>query len=80
MMWLSSRHTSMLPNAPCAEEATRLGLTVRSTLGVLDRAAEKGWLDLPYVAQASAPQQTFGFHPPGSNRLLGDDARRKGQA
>lgn len=29
------------------EEAARLGLTVTGTLGVLDRAAEKGLVDLP---------------------------------
>ena len=61
------------------EEATRLGLTVTATLGVLDRAVAKGWLDLPDVSAVCA-QQTFGFHPPCSigcwRLMLGGKAKR----
>jgi predicted nucleic acid-binding protein len=61
------------------EEATRLGLTVTGTLGVLDRAAEKGWLDLPDVL-SRLRATNFRVSPTLLDRLLAVDARRKGQA
>jgi predicted nucleic acid-binding protein len=60
------------------EEATRLGLTVTGTLGVLDRAAEKGLLDLPDVL-SRLRVTNFRVSPTLLDRLLADDARRKGK-
>jgi predicted nucleic acid-binding protein len=61
------------------EEATRLGFTVTGTLGVLDRAAEKGWLDLPDVLRRLRATN-FRVSPTLLDRLLAVDARRKGKA
>lgn len=58
------------------EEARRLGLTVTETLGVLDRAAERGLVDL--VSAFSRLRQTnFRIDPTLLERLLAADAGRK---
>ena len=51
------------------EEARRLGLTVTGTLGVLDRAAERGLIDLA-AAIASLRQTNFRIDPSVLERLL----------
>ena len=58
------------------EEARRLGLVVTGTLGVLDRAAERGLIDLASVI-ASLRQTNFRVDPALLDRLLAADRRRK---
>jgi predicted nucleic acid-binding protein len=58
------------------EEARRLGLAVTGTLGVLDRAAERGLIELaPAITRLR--ETNFRAHPVLLNRLLAADARRK---
>jgi predicted nucleic acid-binding protein len=57
------------------EEARRLGLTVTGIIGVLDRAAERGLIDLD-SAFARLPQTNFRIDPALLDRLLAADARR----
>ena len=60
------------------EEARRLGLTVTGTLGVLDRAAERGLIELAPVL-ASLRQTNFRIDPALLDRLLAvDSLRRRG--
>jgi predicted nucleic acid-binding protein len=61
------------------QEAERRALTVTGTLGVLERAAEQGLLDLP---TALARLQTTNFYLPTNlvRDLLARDTVRKGQA
>lgn len=58
------------------EEAARRGLVVTGTLGVLDRAAEKGLLDL---ADAFRRLRTTNFRVPPAllERILADNDQRK---
>jgi predicted nucleic acid-binding protein len=58
------------------EEAVRLGLVVTGTLGVLDRAADKGLLDL---ADAFRRLRTTNFRasPTLLDRILADNDQRK---
>lgn len=58
------------------EEARRLGLTVTGTLGVLDRAAERGLIELA-GAIARLRQTNFRVDPGLLDRLLAADARRR---
>ena len=58
------------------EEARRLGLTVTGTLGVLDRAAERGLIDLA-PAFARLRQTNFRINPALMERLLAADAQRQ---
>jgi len=58
------------------EEARRLGLTVTGTLGVLDRAAEQGLVELR-SAFTRLRQTNFRIDPALLERLLADDARRR---
>jgi predicted nucleic acid-binding protein len=58
------------------EEARRLGLTVTGTLGVLDRAAERGLIELA-PAIAHLRQTNFRVDPGLLDRLLAADARRR---
>ena len=58
------------------EEARRLGLTVTGTLGVLDRAAERGLIDLA-PAFARLRQTNFRVNPALMERLLAADAQRR---
>lgn len=58
------------------QEARRLGLTVTGTLGVLDRAAERGVIELvPAIARLR--QTNFRIDPSLLDRLLAVDGRRK---
>ncbi len=58
------------------EEARRLGLIVTGTLGVLDRAAERGLIELvPAIARLR--QTNFRIDPSLLDRLLAADGRRK---
>lgn len=61
------------------QEAERRALTVTGTLGVLERAAEQGLLDLP---TALARLQATNFYLPVNlvRDLLARDAARKGEA
>jgi predicted nucleic acid-binding protein len=58
------------------EEAVRLGLVVTGTLGVLDRAAEKGLVDL---ADTFRRLRTTNFRvsPALLDRILADNVQRK---
>jgi predicted nucleic acid-binding protein len=60
------------------QEAERRALTVTGTLGVLERAAEQGLLDLP---TALARLETTNFYLPTNlvRDLLARDVARKGQ-
>lgn len=58
------------------EEARRLGLTVTGTLGVLDRAAERGLVELTHTL-ARLRQTNFRIEPALLDRLLAADARRR---
>jgi predicted nucleic acid-binding protein len=58
------------------EEARRLGLTVTGTLGVLDRAAERGLTELA-PALARLRQTNFRVDPALLDRLLASDAKRR---
>ena len=58
------------------EEARRLGLTVTGTLGVLDRAAERGLIDLA-SAVGRLRQTNFRVDPALLDRLLAADKRRR---
>jgi len=59
-----------------AEHARRLGLTVTGTLGVLDRAAERGLMELaPAIARLR--QSNFRVDPSLLDRLLAADARQR---
>jgi predicted nucleic acid-binding protein len=58
------------------EKVRRLGLTVTGTLGVLDRAAERGLLELaPAIARLR--QTNFRIDPGLLDRLLAADGRRR---
>lgn len=57
-------------------EASRRNLTVVGTLGILDRAAERGLLDLPDVL-ARLEQTSFRATPMLLKSLLERDAKRK---
>src|SRR5208283_2077866 len=58
------------------EEARRLGLSVTGTLGVLDRAAERGLIELaPAIARLR--QTNFRVVPALLDRLLAADERRQ---
>jgi predicted nucleic acid-binding protein len=57
------------------EEARRLGLIVNGTLGVLDRAAQRGLIELAPVI-ADLRQTNFRVDPILLERLLAADARR----
>jgi len=57
------------------EEARRLGLAVTGTLGVLDRAAERGLIHLP-SAIARLRHTNFRIDPALLDRLLAADAER----
>jgi predicted nucleic acid-binding protein len=58
------------------EEARRLGLTVTGTLGVLDRAAERGLIDLPSAISALR-YTNFRIDPSLLDQLLASDRLRK---
>ena len=58
------------------EEARRLGLTVTGTLGVLDRAAECGLIELA-PAITALRQTNFRVNPMLLDRLLAADGRRR---
>ena len=58
------------------EEARRLGLTVTGTLGVLDRAAEGGLIELA-PAITALRQTNFRVNPMLLDRLLAADGRRR---
>lgn len=58
------------------QEARRLGLTVTGTLGILDRAAERGVIELvPAIARLR--QTNFRIDPSLLDRLLAVDGLRK---
>lgn len=58
------------------EEARRLGLIVTGTLGVLDRAAERGLIELaPAIARLR--QTNFRIDPVLLERLVAADGRRR---
>lgn len=57
-------------------EAARRNLAIVGTLGVLDKAAERGWLDLPN-ALAHLQQTSFRAAPMLLDSLLERDAERK---
>ena len=58
------------------EEACRLGLPVTGTLGILDRAAEHGLIELaPAITRLR--QTNFRVNPSLLDRLLAADARRR---
>jgi predicted nucleic acid-binding protein len=58
------------------EEARRLGLAVTGTLGILDRAAERGLMELaPAIARLR--QTNFRIDPALLDRLLAADSRRR---
>jgi predicted nucleic acid-binding protein len=58
------------------EEARRLGLIVTGTLGVLDRAAERGLIELaPAIARLR--HTNFRIDPALLDRLLAADGRRR---
>ena len=62
--------------AKAVEEARRLGLPVTGTLGILDRAAEHGLIELaPAITRLR--QTTFRVDPSLLDRLLAADARRR---
>ncbi len=58
------------------EEARRLGLAVTGTLGVLDRGAEHGLIELA-AAFARLRQTNFRIDPALLDRLLAADAQRR---
>jgi predicted nucleic acid-binding protein len=58
------------------EEARRLGLTVTGTIGVLDRAGERGLIDLP-SAVAALRQTNFRIDPSLLEQLLASDRLRR---
>jgi len=58
------------------EEATRLGLSVTGTLGVLDRDAERGLVDLP-GALARLRRTNFRASVALLDRLLAEDTERR---
>jgi predicted nucleic acid-binding protein len=58
------------------EEARRLGLTVTGTLGVLDRAAEGGLIELA-LAITALRQTNFRVNPMLLDQLLAADGRRR---
>jgi predicted nucleic acid-binding protein len=58
------------------EAARSLGLTVTGTLGVLDRAAERGWIELEVVIPRLR-QSNFRMDPGLLDRLLAADHRRR---
>ena len=58
------------------EEARRLGLAVTGTIGVLDRAAERGLIDLE-SAVASLRQTNFRIDPTLLEQLLAADRPRR---
>lgn len=58
------------------EEARRLGLTVTGTLGVLDRAAERGLIDLGVVIDRLR-RTNFRVDPALLGRLLAADVERR---
>lgn len=58
------------------EEARRLGLTVTGTIGVLDRAAEGGLIELA-PAITALRQTNFRVNPMLLDRLLAADGRRR---
>jgi len=58
------------------EEARRLSLTVTGTLGVLDRAAERGLIELAAVF-ARLRQTNFRIDPSLLDRLLAADSKRR---
>jgi predicted nucleic acid-binding protein len=57
-------------------EATRRNIAVVGTLGILDKAAERDWLDLP-EALARLQQTSFRASPELIHSLLERDAKRK---
>ena len=57
-------------------EATRRNIAVVGTLGILDKAAEKDWLDLP-EALARLQQTSFRASAELIHSLLEQDAKRK---
>lgn len=57
-------------------EATRRNIAVVGTLGILDKAAERDWLDLP-EALARLQQTSFRSAPELIHSLLDRDAKRK---
>ncbi len=57
-------------------EATRRNIAVVGTLGILDEAAERGWLELP-EALARLQQTSFRAGPELIHFLLERDAKRK---
>lgn len=66
----------LMDNREGVEEARRLGLAVIGTLGLLDRAAERGLVELaPAVARLR--ETNFRADPALLDRLLAADARRK---
>src|SRR5207253_292954 len=58
------------------DEARRLGLVVTGTLGVLDRAAERGLIELA-PAIASLRQTNFRIDPLLLQRMLDSDVQRR---
>jgi predicted nucleic acid-binding protein len=58
------------------EQARRLGLTVIGTLGILDRAAERGWIELAPVLERLR-QTNFRVNPVLLDRLLAADRQRR---
>ena len=58
------------------EEARRLGLAVTGTLGVLDRAAERGLIDLTSAVMALR-QTNFRSDPLLLDQLLASDRLRR---
>src|SRR2546422_6019186 len=66
----------LFPTRKVVEEARRLGLTVTGTLGVLDRAAERGLIDLT-SAVAALRQTNFRIDPSLIDQLLASDRLRR---
>ena len=58
------------------EEARRLGLSVTGTLGILDRASERGLIELA-AAVAKLRETNFRVNPVLLDRLLETDVRRR---
>jgi predicted nucleic acid-binding protein len=70
-------HLLLMDDREGVEEATRLGFAVTGTLGVLDRAAQRSFLNL---AEGLARLRTTNFRASAAllDHLLDEDARRRG--
>ena len=70
--------TVLIDESEGRREAERRHLRVIGTLGILERGAERGWVDLPAVLQRLLATN-FRVRADLMEGLLGRDAARKGQ-